>query len=129
MKSNTTPNHGTRCRTSVTMHNATVQQPLTPVFSNSNLTIVMLQAKAGFVNKHNVVPFGCQCRVFIAGLAAQTPMVSGQGRGRGSRVVKVSDRGRHVTSSSSVPLKTHRVGERCTLNMSRSQASSRWCGS
>ncbi|GFV83525.1 hypothetical protein TNCV_5120151 [Trichonephila clavipes] len=43
-------------------------------------------------------------------------------------VVKVSDRGWHVTSSSPVPLKTRRVGERCSLNMSRAQTSSRWCG-
>ncbi|GFT30953.1 hypothetical protein TNCV_1683251 [Trichonephila clavipes] len=33
-----------------------------------------------------------------------------------------------VTSSSPVPLKTHRVGERCTLNLSRAQTSSRWSG-
>ncbi|GFU84861.1 uncharacterized protein TNCV_2128021 [Trichonephila clavipes] len=32
-----------------------------------------------------------------------------------------------VTSSSPVPLKTHRVGVRCTLNLSRAEASSRWC--
>ncbi|GFT00090.1 uncharacterized protein TNCV_1672281 [Trichonephila clavipes] len=31
-----------------------------------------------------------------------------------------------VTSSS--PLKTRRVGKRCTLNLPRAQASSRWCG-
>ncbi|GFV38606.1 uncharacterized protein TNCV_132451 [Trichonephila clavipes] len=49
--------------------------------------------------------------------------------GRGSLVVKkVSDRGWHVTSSSPVPLKTRRVGERCPLNLSRAQTSSRWCG-
>ncbi|GFS68485.1 hypothetical protein TNCV_4584151 [Trichonephila clavipes] len=46
----------------------------------------------------------------------------------GSPVVKVSDYGRHVMSSSPVPLKTSRVGQRCTLNLSRTQASSRWCG-
>ncbi|GFX73620.1 uncharacterized protein TNCV_1263891 [Trichonephila clavipes] len=34
--------------------------------------------------------------------------------GHGSRVVKVSDRGWPFTSSSPVPLKTHRVGKRCT---------------
>ncbi|GFV48205.1 hypothetical protein TNCV_2345061 [Trichonephila clavipes] len=34
-----------------------------------------------------------------------------------------------VTSSSPVPLKTRRVGERCTLNLSRAQTTSRWCGS
>ncbi|GFW53785.1 uncharacterized protein TNCV_3938791 [Trichonephila clavipes] len=33
-----------------------------------------------------------------------------------------------VTSSSPVPLKTCRVGQRCTLNPSRAETSSRWCG-
>ncbi|GFW68353.1 uncharacterized protein TNCV_2263421 [Trichonephila clavipes] len=33
-----------------------------------------------------------------------------------------------VTSSSPVPLNTCRVGERCTLNLSRAQTSSRLCG-
>ncbi|GFV51068.1 histone-lysine N-methyltransferase SETMAR [Trichonephila clavipes] len=34
-----------------------------------------------------------------------------------------------VTSSSPVPLKTHRVGQRCTLNLSRgAETASRWCG-
>ncbi|GFY12657.1 uncharacterized protein TNCV_2448481 [Trichonephila clavipes] len=33
-----------------------------------------------------------------------------------------------VTSSSRVPLKTLRVGQRCTLNLSRAETSSRWCG-
>ncbi|GFT31650.1 uncharacterized protein TNCV_230891 [Trichonephila clavipes] len=32
-----------------------------------------------------------------------------------------------VTSSSPVPLKTRRVGQRCSLNLSRAQTSSRWC--
>ncbi|GFX45528.1 transposable element Tcb2 transposase [Trichonephila clavipes] len=40
--------------------------------------------------------------------------------------VKVSDHGRHVMSSSPVPLKTRRFGERCTLNLSRARTSSRW---
>ncbi|GFU89647.1 hypothetical protein TNCV_4042541 [Trichonephila clavipes] len=31
-------------------------------------------------------------------------------------------------NSSRVPLKTRRVGEQCTLNLSRAQTSSRWCG-
>ncbi|GFS61893.1 uncharacterized protein TNCV_2592101 [Trichonephila clavipes] len=30
--------------------------------------------------------------------------------------------------SSPVPLKTRRVGQRCTLNLSRAETSSRWCG-
>ncbi|GFT46449.1 uncharacterized protein TNCV_440971 [Trichonephila clavipes] len=33
-----------------------------------------------------------------------------------------------VTSSTPVPLKTRRVGEKCTLNLSRAQTTSRWCG-
>ncbi|GFW62468.1 hypothetical protein TNCV_291421 [Trichonephila clavipes] len=35
---------------------------------------------------------------------------------------------KEVTSSSPVPLKTRRVGERCTLNLSRAQTSSGWSG-
>ncbi|GFV81446.1 uncharacterized protein TNCV_51701 [Trichonephila clavipes] len=31
-------------------------------------------------------------------------------------------------SSSPVPLKTRRVGQRCTLNLSRAETSSHWCG-
>ncbi|GFT43222.1 uncharacterized protein TNCV_2520801 [Trichonephila clavipes] len=33
-----------------------------------------------------------------------------------------------VTSSSPVPQKTRRVGQRCTLNLSRAETSSHWCG-
>ncbi|GFY07167.1 hypothetical protein TNCV_277141 [Trichonephila clavipes] len=43
----------------------------------------------------------------------------------GSPVVKVSDHGRHIMSSSPVPLKTCRVGQQCTLNTSRAKTSSR----
>ncbi|GFU81979.1 uncharacterized protein TNCV_516601 [Trichonephila clavipes] len=31
-------------------------------------------------------------------------------------------------TSCPVPLKTRRVGQRCSLNLSRAQTSSRWCG-
>ncbi|GFU50258.1 uncharacterized protein TNCV_300911 [Trichonephila clavipes] len=48
--------------------------------------------------------------------------------GCGSPVVKVSDHDRHVMSSNPVPLKIRRVGQRCTLNLSRAETSSRWCG-
>ncbi|GFX50655.1 hypothetical protein TNCV_2722411 [Trichonephila clavipes] len=48
--------------------------------------------------------------------------------GRGSLVVKVSDRGWFVTSSSPVPLKIHRVAQQCTLNLSRAETSYHWCG-
>ncbi|GFT52949.1 uncharacterized protein TNCV_1460491 [Trichonephila clavipes] len=43
--------------------------------------------------------------------------------GCGSPVVH----GRHVMSSSLVPLKIRRVGQRCTLNLSRAETSSCWC--
>ncbi|GFW30399.1 focal adhesion kinase 1 [Trichonephila clavipes] len=33
-----------------------------------------------------------------------------------------------VMSSSPIPLKTRCVGQRCTLNLSRAETSSRWCG-
>ncbi|GFU55711.1 uncharacterized protein TNCV_1650111 [Trichonephila clavipes] len=46
----------------------------------------------------------------------------------GSPVVKVSDHGRHVMSSSPVPLKTRSVGQQCPLNLSRAETSSRWNG-
>ncbi|GFY23210.1 hypothetical protein TNCV_3764501 [Trichonephila clavipes] len=42
--------------------------------------------------------------------------------------MKVSNHGWHVSSSSPVPQKTRRVGQRCTLNLSRAEMSSRWCG-
>ncbi|GFY25666.1 uncharacterized protein TNCV_2487861 [Trichonephila clavipes] len=43
-------------------------------------------------------------------------------------MVKVSNHGRHVMSSSPVPIKTRRVGQQCTLNLSRAEMSSYWCG-
>ncbi|GFX51998.1 uncharacterized protein TNCV_3064151 [Trichonephila clavipes] len=55
-------------------------------------------------------------------------MDTGMGTGCGSQVVRVSDHGRYVMSSSPVPLKTRRVGQRCTLNLSRAETPSRWCG-
>ncbi|GFU51503.1 integrase catalytic domain-containing protein [Trichonephila clavipes] len=50
-----------------------------------------------------------------------TPMIPA---GCGSPVVQVSNHGRHVMSSIPVPLKTRRVGQRCTLNLSRAETSS-----
>ncbi|GFS87480.1 uncharacterized protein TNCV_207891 [Trichonephila clavipes] len=57
-----------------------------------------------------------------------TWLVQQKNKGCGSPVVKVSNHGRHVMSSIQVPLKTRRVGQRCTLNLSRAETSSRWCG-
>ncbi|GFX52596.1 hypothetical protein TNCV_4326111 [Trichonephila clavipes] len=50
-------------------------------------------------------------------------------KGCGSPVVKVSDHGRHVMSLNPVPLKTCCAGQRCMLNLSRAETSSRWSGS
>ncbi|GFT07127.1 uncharacterized protein TNCV_1416321 [Trichonephila clavipes] len=47
--------------------------------------------------------------------------------GCGSPVGKISDQGRHVMNLRPVPLKTSRVRQRCTLNLSRAETSSRWC--
>ncbi|GFX54747.1 hypothetical protein TNCV_2556331 [Trichonephila clavipes] len=57
-----------------------------------------------------------------------TTLTSTPAGGHSSLVVKVSDRGWLVTSSSPVPLKTRCVGERCTFNLTRAQPFSRWCG-
>ncbi|GFT79438.1 uncharacterized protein TNCV_604421 [Trichonephila clavipes] len=48
-------------------------------------------------------------------------------RGCGGPVVKVSNHGRHAMSSSSVPQKTRRVGQRCLLNLSIAETSFHWC--
>ncbi|GFV39954.1 uncharacterized protein TNCV_435691 [Trichonephila clavipes] len=50
-------------------------------------------------------------------------------RNCGTQVVKVSDHGRHVMRSSPVPFKALRVAQRCMLNLSRVEMSSRWYGS
>ncbi|PRD35321.1 UNVERIFIED_CONTAM: hypothetical protein NCL1_11868 [Trichonephila clavipes] len=48
--------------------------------------------------------------------------------GRGSLVVKVLDRGWHVIEFDPSTSKDPLCRERCTLNLSRAQTSSRWCG-
>ncbi|GFT37017.1 uncharacterized protein TNCV_175361 [Trichonephila clavipes] len=48
--------------------------------------------------------------------------------GRGSRVVLASDRGWLCHEFEPSTTKDPRVGQRCTLNLSRSETSSRWCG-
>ncbi|GFU99981.1 uncharacterized protein TNCV_1427721 [Trichonephila clavipes] len=57
-----------------------------------------------------------------------TWLVQPKNRGCGSPMFKVSDQDRHVMSSNPLPLKTRRVGQRCTLNLSRAETSSPWCG-
>ncbi|GFY36607.1 uncharacterized protein TNCV_28121 [Trichonephila clavipes] len=67
-----------------------------------------------------VLKVDCTHKIFSSGIKYSM--------GCDSPVVKVSDHGRHVMSSNPVPLKNHRVGQRCTLNLSRAEMSSRWCG-
>ncbi|GFW07354.1 uncharacterized protein TNCV_865261 [Trichonephila clavipes] len=64
----------------------------------------------------------------VVGFRITPPVYAKAHSGRGSRVVKVSVVACLVTSSSPVPLKTRRVGQRCTLNLSRAETSPRWCG-
>ncbi|GFV42771.1 transposable element Tcb2 transposase [Trichonephila clavipes] len=45
-----------------------------------------------------------------------------------SSQANASDHGRHALSLSPVPLKTHRLGQRCTLKLSKAETFSRWCG-
>ncbi|GFX38132.1 uncharacterized protein TNCV_3837311 [Trichonephila clavipes] len=58
-------------------------------------------------------------------LVAPYPIKPG---GRGSRVYRYRNMACLITSSSPVPLKTRRVGQRSTLNLSRAETSSRWWG-
>ncbi|GFU86548.1 uncharacterized protein TNCV_4479841 [Trichonephila clavipes] len=66
--------------------------------------------------------------------AGQSPALLLPGKIREHPVATVAEWYRYrtvaclVTSSSPVPLKTRRVGQRCTLNLSRAGTSSRWCG-
>ncbi|GFW60721.1 hypothetical protein TNCV_570671 [Trichonephila clavipes] len=43
--------------------------------------------------------------------------------------ISSNPRGRRVMNTNLVPMKTRIVGERCVLNLSKAQVSSRWCGS
>ncbi|GFX43327.1 uncharacterized protein TNCV_2390351 [Trichonephila clavipes] len=61
-------------------------------------------------------------------LIFRIPATNGRIRDMPGIFKNVSDHDRHVMSSSPVPLKIRLVGERCTLNLSRAQRSSRWCG-
>ncbi|GFY01575.1 hypothetical protein TNCV_2607591 [Trichonephila clavipes] len=74
----------------------------------------------------------CTRRVF-GGIGHRTQAFRSWARtqleGYGSPVVKVSNHGSHVMSSSPVPLRTRRVGQRCTSNLSRAETSSRCYGS
>ncbi|GFW87929.1 endonuclease-reverse transcriptase [Trichonephila clavipes] len=59
------------CRTSVAVHNAAVQHPLSTVSPDSNPTIVVFQTDAWLISKDNLSPF---CRLhpsFIAPLMAE----------------------------------------------------------
>ncbi|GFY30197.1 uncharacterized protein TNCV_3091041 [Trichonephila clavipes] len=71
---------------------------------------------------------------FRSGSVTNISRLSSQNNLPAVKVAVVAEWYRHrivagfVTSSSPVPLKTRRVGQRCTLNLSRAEMSSRWCG-
>ncbi|GFW22601.1 uncharacterized protein TNCV_2764131 [Trichonephila clavipes] len=69
----------------------------------------------------------CFCRV-VGSSPKLSSVVQQHQECCGSPVVKVSNHDRHVMSSSPVPLKTRRVGQRYMLNLSRAETSSSWCG-
>ncbi|GFY04625.1 transposable element Tcb2 transposase [Trichonephila clavipes] len=71
---------------------------------------IMLQAKRGRRQSASVI--AQQWATSVAVYCSQTP----------------SQRGPIRPPSCPVPLKTRRVGQRCTLNLSRAETSSRWCG-
>ncbi|GFU59840.1 uncharacterized protein TNCV_4726081 [Trichonephila clavipes] len=73
--------------------------------------------------KRDVFPLGfCLNGSFLLGT------IHGSLLGCDSPVVKILDHGKHVMSSRPLPLKSRRAGQRCTLNLSRAETSSRWHG-
>ncbi|GFW92826.1 uncharacterized protein TNCV_1736191 [Trichonephila clavipes] len=81
------------------------------------------------MNKAVLIPMSSERRNVIKSLRSYL-----EERSNGEMVAAVAEWYRHrivagfVTSSSPVPLKTRRVGQRCTLNLSRAETSSHWCG-
>ncbi|GFX53252.1 uncharacterized protein TNCV_362461 [Trichonephila clavipes] len=67
-------------------------------------------------------------RIFLFAANLRKEQSLGRSQGCGSPVIKVSDHDRHAMSLIPVPLKTRRVEQRCMLNLSRAETSSRWCG-
>ncbi|GFW95053.1 uncharacterized protein TNCV_1496921 [Trichonephila clavipes] len=63
------------------------------------------------------------CYAFGPGFQSQIRQVAAVAEWSRNRIVAGL-----VTSSSPVPLKTHPLGKRCTLNLLRAQTSSRGCG-
>ncbi|GFS80625.1 uncharacterized protein TNCV_3870441 [Trichonephila clavipes] len=92
---------------------------------NANKTLSLSVALLAY---RNVPERGSKVSVGVGKRESRAHSVTVNFQGCGSPVVKVSNHGRHVMSSIPVPLKTRRVGQRCTLNLSRAETSSRWCG-
>ncbi|GFT77776.1 hypothetical protein TNCV_7951 [Trichonephila clavipes] len=89
VQSKTIQNRDTGCMTNVVMHNAKFQHPLYTVSSNSNSTIVMWENKAGFVSKHNAIPFCFACPPHIEPFPSQTPAVSVKSKRIDARLVDI----------------------------------------
>ncbi|GFV46659.1 transposable element Tcb2 transposase [Trichonephila clavipes] len=79
----------------------------------------MFQAKAGFVSKHNVVPFRCSCPPFNAPLATKIPMISKWCHARGNWTVQewnqvtLSDESRFNLSSDDNRVRVWRPSGEC----------------
>ncbi|GFT79159.1 hypothetical protein TNCV_3095081 [Trichonephila clavipes] len=86
---------------------------ITPPFILNYLRFVWLITLL-YVNHHSVTLVKVETDLRDSSIS-----VWRQRGGRGSLMVKVSDRGWRVMSSSPVPLKIRRVGQRCTLSLSR----------
>ncbi|GFU91408.1 hypothetical protein TNCV_2541761 [Trichonephila clavipes] len=71
---------------------------------------------------------GSTTPVTVSSLSGVICLFGEEMTGRGGRVVYVSDRGWLCHELEPSTTKTHRVGQRCTLNLSRAETSSRWCG-
>ncbi|GFU60813.1 alpha-2 adrenergic receptor [Trichonephila clavipes] len=103
------------------------QNSLMKIGSNGNLVLGPFDESTPCLM---IVLMNCQTKLRVNHLTAvKSVAILETLGGCGSPVVKVSDYNGHVMSSSPVPLKTRRVGQRCTLNLSRAETSSRWCGS
>ncbi|GFT36521.1 uncharacterized protein TNCV_1344801 [Trichonephila clavipes] len=93
--------------------------------SGRSLSLINLGVQGGIQGDSHMLMVGTGVAVAVSPPRVKSTLLK---RGCGSPVVKVSDHGRYVMSLSTVPLKTHRVGQRCTLNLSRAETTSRWCG-
>ncbi|GFX51660.1 hypothetical protein TNCV_5013631 [Trichonephila clavipes] len=76
----------------------------------------------------SVIPRRGEFQIRRAVAPSQFPKLQNPPSFADSVVKETETRDWRVMISSPIPLKIHRVGGRCTLNLSRAQTSSHWCG-